>query len=97
MAERRKGWSKTATGIKKQRKQDEANGRVQKACHVKIKLRDELLTMMENLRGRWKIITEETEVGGSSHGTYRGKYSCKRVGKKIKTTFTPIFLPNNRD
>lgn len=48
--------------------------------------------MMENLRGRWKIITEETEVGGSSHGTYRGKYSCKRVGKKSKPHLHPFFF-----
>lgn len=48
--------------------------------------------MMENLRGRWKIIIEETEVGGSSHWTYRGKYSCKRVGIKSKPHLHPFFF-----
>lgn len=48
--------------------------------------------MMENLRGRQKTITEETEVGRSSHGIYRGKYSCKRVGKKSKPHLHPFFF-----
>lgn len=31
-------------------------------------------------------------MGGSSHGTYRDKYSCKRVGKKSKPHLHPFFF-----
>lgn len=80
------------------RKQNERKNTESLPGEKRIKKGDELLAEVGKFnRGGWKMIIQEIGVGGNSRAMQRGKYSCKRVGKKIKISFTPIFHPKTGD